>query len=106
MASGRIRNVDDFEIYNISYLVPGAVMRELERLAASQAKGHDARKALEMAATMRHVIPDGDYADDIILHHIKKDGGTVATTDVRLKRRIRAAGGDIITLHDDCMVWG
>lgn len=104
MASGRIRNLDTFDLGNISYVVPGAVLRELERLATDAAKGHEAGKALGLAEAMRRVIPEGDYADRAILDHIREHGGTVATTDAGLKREIKAAGGGVVSLHDDNMV--
>ena len=104
MASGRIRNLDTFDLGNVSYVVPGAVLRELERLATDAAKGHEARKALELAGAMRRIMPEGDYADRAILDHIKEYGGTVATTDTGLKREIKAAGGGVVSLHDDNMV--
>ena len=104
MASGRIRNVDSFELPNISYVVPAAVLRELDRLVADPAKGHEASKASKLARSMTCVIPEGDYADEAILDHVRRCGGMVATTDQRLGRRIRAAGGSVVLLHDDCMV--
>lgn len=104
MASGRIRNMDGFDMDNVSYVVPGAVLRELERLADNPAKGHDARKARDLAGTMRHIMPEGDYADSAILDRVRTCGGMVATTDGKLKRRIKAAGGGVVSLHDDCMV--
>jgi hypothetical protein len=85
-------------------VVPGAAVRELERLAADPAKRHDAGKALEMAGSMRRIIPEGSYADRAILDHIREHGGTVATTDTKLKREIKAAGGGVVSLHDDNMV--
>lgn len=57
MASGRIRNLDSFDLDGISYVVPGAVLRELERLAANPAKKHEVKKAQEMAGGMRRIIP-------------------------------------------------
>ncbi len=104
MASGRIRNLDTFDLGNVSYVVPGAVLRELERLATDAAKGHEAGKALELAGAMRRIMPEGDYADRAILDHIREHGGTVATTDTGLKREIKAAGGGVVSLHDDNMV--
>lgn len=104
MASGRIRNLDGFDLGNISYVVPGAVLRELERLATDAAKGHEAGKALGLAGSMRRIIPEGDYADRAILDHVREHGGTVATTDTSLKRDIKAAGGGVVSLHDDNMV--
>ncbi|MCE2509125.1 MAG: twitching motility protein PilT [Nitrosopumilaceae archaeon] len=104
MASGRIRNLDGFDLGNVSYVVPGAVLRELEKLSTDAAKGHEARKALGLAGAMRRIIPGGDYADRAILDHIRRHGGTVATTDAGLKRDIKAAGGGVVSLHDDNMV--
>ena len=104
MASGRIRNLDGFDLGNVSYVVPGAVLRELEKLSTDTVKGHEARKALGLAGAMRRIIPEGDYADRAILDHIRSHGGTVATTDASLKREIKAAGGGVVSLHDDNMV--
>jgi len=104
MASERIRNLDTFDLGNVSYVVPGAVLRELERLATDAAKGHEAGKALGLAGAMRRIIPEGDYADRAILDHIREHGGTVATTDTSLKKEIKAAGGGVVSLHDDNMV--
>ena len=105
MASGRIRNLDDtLEYGTISWAVPAAVMTELERLSSNPAKAGMAAAARRMAGTMSVVDINGEYADDAILEHIRDAGGWVATLDRNLKRRIKAVGGHIMSLHDDCLV--
>lgn len=104
MASGRLRNLDSFDLDNITYVVPGPVVRELEGLANNTTKGDVAIKALRLSATMRCTIPRDNYADDAILEYIIQHGGMVATSDGMLKRRIKAAGGSVISVHNGYMV--
>lgn len=106
MASGRIRNMDDvrFEVGPLEWVVPAVVMAELERLAGTTSKGHDAAKAIRMAEGMRRMEMPGRYADRSILDHVMAKGGYVATVDGDLKRAVKSAGGRVVSLHDDCVV--
>ena len=105
MASGRIRNMDDpIDYGTIRWKVPEVVISELRRLSSNPAKSFLALRALELASDMDCVKIGGTYADDAIVDHIQNTGGCVATIDRSLKQRIRKAGGQLITLHDDRIV--
>ena len=106
MAAGRIRNVDGagVDVGQIVYVVPEAVVSELERLTKSPAKRHDAAGALRLAGEMRRIKMPGGYADRAILDHVRERGGFVATIDRKLKADVKSAGGHIVSLHDDCIV--
>lgn len=105
MASGRIRNMDKPMDYGtICWKVPEVVINELRRLSLNPAKSFLAREALKLASNMEYVKIGGTYADDAIIEHIQRNGGCVATTDKSLKRQIREAGGQLITIHNDCIV--
>ena len=106
MASGRIRNMDDvrFEVGPLEWVVPAVVMAELERLAGTTSKGHDAAKAMRLAEGMRRMEMPGGYADRSILNHVRTKGGYVATIDRNLKVDVKSAGGHVVSLHDDCIV--
>lgn len=103
MASGRVRE-DCYTGGAASYLVPDVVLAELEGLAKNPAKGHDAAGALRLARSMRTVHLGAKYADTAIIEYVKDFGGIVATTDKRLKRAVKDAGGSVVSLHGNSAV--
>lgn len=105
IASGRIRNMDNIIDYGtIHWRIPDVVIGELKRLSSNPAKSSLAMSALKLASDMERIQIGGRYADDAIVEHIQKSGGCVATIDKALKRRIREAGGRLVTLHGNCIV--
>ena len=109
VASARIKNAGslDAEIGSISFLVPGAVMRELEGLARDPRKAAAAEAAARYAGRLGRIgLPQGGDADDSIVRHVAGSGGAplVATMDAALKRRVKEAGGSVVSVAGDRIV--
>lgn len=107
LVNRRIRNMDVLgaEIGTIQFVVPTCVLAELSKLAG------DPQRSGKMTPVIRHArqmdpvdIGDG-FVDDIILNHVRDCGrGLVATMDKRLKQRIKAAGGSVLSFSHDHIV--
>ncbi len=107
VANTRIKNEAslDTEIGRLDYVVPGVVVQELEHLAGGR-KAAPAGHALEYARKLggiRLAVCAGT-ADDVIVYHIARNGGMVATMDMGLKARVRKAGGSILSVANDRIV--
>ena len=109
LGSGRVRDIDSActEMGSISFAVPRSAISELEAMLPRPAKRAAAADALERAGSMRLIEEiSGVPADDAIVRHVERRGGTVATIDRRLRERVRRAGGSTVTLWRDKMVLG
>lgn len=107
LGSGRVRNLDSAcaEIGDISFAVPRSVVSELEAMLSRRPKRAAAEAALERARPMRLMGEiSSTPADDAIVEHVRRRGGTVATMDRQLRARVRRAGGSVLTLWQDRMV--
>lgn len=107
LGAGRVRNLDSAcaEIGDISFAVPRSVVSELEAMRSRPGKKAAAEDALARAEPMRLISQiSSTPADDAIVEHVRRRGGTVATLDRRLRARVRRAGGSTLTLWQDKMV--
>lgn len=102
----RIRNIDGIcsEIGSIRFVVPTCVLAEIAKLAGDPRRAPEMSSVLERAAPMDPIEVGGGFADDAILRHVSLNGGFVATMDRELKRRIKAAGGSILSVSRDRIV--
>ena len=106
LSTRRIKNIDsaNSEIGDFQYVVPLAVLSELQRLSTVPDKEQDARKTLEFVRNLKTIPISGKYADDAITEHVKKHGGMVATIDKELKSKIKNSGGSVMSLSNDKIV--
>jgi len=85
----------------VEYLVPRAVVAELEKLADSGGEeGRAASVGLDLVARCRTVEHDADYADDGVLECSSADAVTHAVTnDGPLRERLLDAGVPVVSLR-------
>ena len=106
LSTRRIKNIDsaNSEIGDFQYVVPLAVLSELQRLSTVPDKEQDAKKTLEFVRNLKTIPISGKYADNAIIEHVKKYGGTIATIDKELKSKIKNLGGSIMSFSNDKIV--
>lgn len=107
LSAGPIHNIDSAcaEIGDISFAVPRSVVSELESMLSRRQKRAAAEAALKLARPMRLLDEiKSTPADDAIVEHVRRRGGTVATLDKQLRSRVKRAGGNVVTLWQDRMV--
>jgi len=106
LATKRIKNIStlDTEIGQLQFVVPDVVETELESLSKEPNKKLDAQKTLEYIKKLKKIPLSGKFADNVIISHIQKHGGIVATLDKELKNKIKNLGGSIISLSNDRIV--
>ena len=106
LSTRRIKNIDsaNSEIGDFQYVVPLAVLSELQRLSTVPDKEQDAKKTLEFVRNLKTIPISGKYADDAITEYVKKHGGMVATIDKELKSKIKNSGGTVMSLSNDKIV--
>jgi rRNA-processing protein FCF1 len=85
----------------VQLCVPDAVRAELEKISRSRTKrGRIAKFALEYASSLPS-YPGQGKADDILAEAAASGEVAVATMDHELIRRIRSAGGTVITFRSN-----
>ena len=106
LATKRIKNLDSIELDmgSLTFLVPTVVYSELEQLQNSTTKKGDIQKTLDYIKKFRRISIDGIYADREILDFVKYKKCFVATMDKDLKKKIKASGSNIISLHNNNLI--
>lgn len=106
LCTKRIKNIDnlDVEIGQLKFVVPTTVKQELEKLCNIPSKKQKVLTTIEKIKKFPHVQLSGNFADDIILSYIKKEGGMVATMDKELKLKVKKLGGSVISISNDKIV--
>ncbi|CAI9831717.1 MAG: twitching motility protein PilT [Nitrosopumilus sp.] len=105
LATRRIHNIDSLEaeVGQVRFAVPLQVVSELRGLRRDPARSAGAGAALERAAPMERIKIPGDTADGALAAHAGS-GVIIATMDRGLKRRVREAGGSVMSFHGDRIV--
>lgn len=106
LATRRIKNLDslDVEIGQITFVVPQVVQEELLRLEKNPEKEKSARAALDRIGGFATIPLSGPSADGAIAKYAGERGAIVATMDKELKKRIKAAGGSVLSLSNNRIV--
>ena len=106
LATHKIKNLDSVntEICQIQFVVPSAVLNELEKLSKTQDKKQDAITTLEFAQNLKTIEMSGKFADQAIIEHVRKRGGIIATMDKELKNKIKSLNGSVISFSNDKIV--
>ena len=106
LATKRIKNLDfiELDMGSLTYLVPNVVYRELEKLQNSTTKKEDIKKTLDFIKKFQRIPIEGIYADKEILDFVKSKKSFVGTMDKELKKKIKACGSNIISLHNDNLI--
>ena len=106
LSTRKIKNLDSVntEIGQLQFVVPSAVLSELEKLSKTQDKKQDAITTLEFAQNLKTIQMSGKFADQAIIEHVRKHGGITATMDKELKNKIKSLNGSIISFSNDKIV--
>ena len=106
LSTRKIKNLDSVntEIGQIQFVVPSAVLNELEKLSKTQEKKQDAITTLEFARSLKTTEMSGKFADQAIIERVRKRGGIIATIDNELKNKIKNLGGSVMSLSNDKIV--
>ena len=106
LATHKIKNLDSVntEIGQIQFVVPSAVLNELEKLSKTQDKKQDAITTLEFAQNLKTIEMSGKFADQAIIDHVRNHGGITATMDKELKNKIKSLNGSVISFSNDKIV--
>jgi len=106
LSTRKIKNLDSVntEIGQIQFVVPSAVLNELEKLSKTQDKKQDAITTLELAQNLKTIEMSGKFADQAIIERVKKRGGIIATLDSELKNKIKSLGGSVMSFSNDRIV--
>tara|TARA_B100000470_G_C19536118_1_gene278373 strand:+ start:315 stop:578 length:264 start_codon:yes stop_codon:yes gene_type:complete len=70
----------------------------------TQKKKQDAITTLEFVQNLKTIEMSGKFADQVIIEHVRKNGGIVATMDKELKNKIKSLNGSIISFSNDRIV--
>ena len=107
LVSKPIKNVEriEHEFGRLDFMVPDAVIDELERLQenAGPKRSALARTALEISRSRFKVVavPRAVHVDDSIVEYATGEKCAVATIDTALRRRLIANGVPVLTLSRD-----
>ncbi len=106
LSTRKIKNLDSVntEIGQIQFVVPSAVLNELEKLSKTQDKKQDAITTLEFAQNLKTIEMSGKFADQAIINHVRNHGGITATMDKELKNKIKSLNGSVISFSNDKIV--
>lgn len=106
IANSRLTNLDTFdvEIGPITFLVPEVVHFELKKLLQDPKKKRDIDNTLKYIKNFKTISIQGNIADSVLLKHVKKNGGFIATLDIKLKNKVKEFGGSIITLSKNKII--
>ena len=106
LSTRKIKNLDSVntEIGQIQFVVPSAVLSELEKLSKTEEKKQDAITTLELAQNLKTIEMPGKFADQAIIEHVRKHGGITATMDKELKNKIKSLNGSVISFSNDKIV--
>ena len=106
LSTRKIKNLDSVntEIGQIQFVVPSAVLNELEKLSKTQDKKQDAITTLEFAQNLKTIEMSGKFADQAIIDHVRNHGGITATMDKELKNKIKSLGGSVMSFSNDKIV--
>ncbi|WP_420546457.1 PIN domain-containing protein [Nitrosopumilus sp.] len=106
LSTRRIKNIDnlDQEIGSISFVVPEVVLSELFKLQSISSKKQDITATLEFIKNMKIVPIFGSFADEELINYVKTHNSFIATMDKILKKKIKQAGGSVISFSNNKIV--
>jgi len=106
LSTRKIKNLDSVntEIGQIQFVVPSAVLNELEKLSKTQDKKQDATTTLEFAQNLKTIEMSGKFAYQAIIDHVRNHGGITATMDKELKNKIKNLNGSVMSFSNDKIV--
>lgn len=106
LSTRRIKNIDnlDQEIGSISFVVPEVVLSELFKLQSISSKKQDIIATLEFIKNMKIVPIFGSFADEELINYVKTHNSFIATMDKILKKKIKQAGGSVISFSNNKIV--
>ena len=106
ISTRKIKNLDSVntEIGQIQFVVPSAVLNELEKLSKTQDKKQDAITTLEFAQNLKTIEMSGKFADQAIIDYVRNHGGITATMDKELKNKIKSLNGSVMSFSNDKII--
>jgi len=106
LTSQKIKNISQFEIEigNIQFVIPEAVINELENLSTNSKKNQNVLATLNYIQNFKKISIKGKDVDNAIIEFVRKNGGFVATLDKDLKKQIKNFGGSVISLSNNRII--
>lgn len=106
LATKRIKNISNLEtdIGQIQFVVPDVVINELTKLGKKDEKKQEALVTLDFCKKLKKISLLGEFADEVLINHVKKYGGIIGTMDKELKQKVKNAGGSIMSCSNDRIV--
>ena len=106
LATNRIKNYFNLEteIGTVKFVVPEVVIKELYKLKNDPNKKLKVLATLDFIKDFKIISMVGEYADSVIINHVRKHGGIVGTLYKELKLKIKKIGGSIISFSNDRIV--
>ena len=106
LATKRIKNISILEtdIGQIQFVVPDVVINELTKLGKKDEKKQEALVTLDFCKKLKKISLLGEFADEVLIKHVKKYGGIIGTMDKELKQKVKNAGGSIMSYSNDRIV--
>jgi len=106
LTSQKIKNISQFEIEigNIQFVIPEAVINELENLSTNSKKNQNVLATLNYIQNFKKFSIKGKDVDNAIIEFVRKNGGFVATLDKDLKKQIKNFGGSVISLSNNRII--
>lgn len=106
LATKRIKNISILEtdIGQIQFVVPDVVINELTKLGKKDEKKQESLVTLDFCKKLKKISLLGEFADEVLINHVKKYGGIIGTMDKELKQKVKNAGGSIMSCSNDRIV--
>ena len=106
LVTKRIKNISNLEtdIGQIQFVVPDVVINELTKLSKKDEKKQEALVTLDFCNKLKKISLLGEFADEVLINHVKKYGGIIGTMDKELKQKVKNAGGSIMSCSNDRIV--
>jgi len=108
LANRPVKGMDELEARfgKIHFLIPTAVIKELDKLASSAGvkRAKEAKLTLDLISKFKTIRMDSVVADDAIMDYVSRRKCMVATIDNELKNKLQRNGVSVVTLSKNKLI--